>query len=68
MQPDDEVIDQQKKHCAKKMGMSMDMYNSFINNMHREKKPNNTNKKIDFNEEMSAFKRRTEKELPFTMT
>jgi len=50
------------------MGMTMDMYNNFINNMQREKKPNNTNKKIDFNEEMNSLKNRTEKELPFTMT
>lgn len=50
------------------MGMTIDMYNNFINNMKREEKNNNSGKVIDFEEEFDALKKRTEKDLPFTMT
>jgi len=50
------------------MGMTQDSYVNFFNNLQREEIPNNTDKRIDFDEEMKKYKKRTEKELPFTMT
>jgi len=38
------------------MGMNIDMYNNFINNMKREEKKNNVGKAIDFEEEFNALK------------
>ena len=36
--------------------------------MKKDEVPNKTDQKVDFNEQLNALKRKTEKDLPFTMT
>ena len=36
--------------------------------MKREEVPNYIDQKIDFNEQLNALKKKTEKDLPYTMT
>ena len=51
-----------------KCGMDKETYARLLNQMRKEEAPNYSDAKVDFNEQLNAHKKRTEKELPFTMT
>ena len=43
-------------------------YRRVLKQMRDEEVPNNTDNRVDFNEHLIALKKRTERDLPYTMT
>lgn len=63
-----ELLHLQNEANAAKVGMNKDAYFNLLKTMKDEEVPNYTDQRVDFNEQLNSLKRRTEKDLPFTMT
>lgn len=65
---EDQIKSPKNERNAMKCGMDKETYARLLNQMRKEEAPNYSDAKVDFNEQLNAHKKRTEKELPFTMT
>lgn len=63
-----EVLNPQNEINAAKMGIGQESYLHLLKNMKKEDIRNNTEKRVDFSEQLSSLKKRTEMDLPYTMT
>lgn len=64
----DQANTEKNEKNAAKYGLEKEAYARLLKQMRGEEVPNFTELKVDFNEQLNALKRRTEKDLPYTVT